>query len=68
MFFFPYRENLSLELITSKSKMIKAFCNKNCMFEFVKDLPIKKCLNQSIECSCCDFVYFVKNLESTNLG
>lgn len=41
MFFFPYRENLSLELITSKSKMIKAFCNKNCMFEFVKDLPIK---------------------------
>lgn len=40
-FFFPYRENLFLELITSKSKMIKAFCNKNCMFEFVKDLPIK---------------------------
>lgn len=30
--FFPYRENLSLKMITSKSKMIKAFCNKKCMF------------------------------------
>lgn len=40
-FFFLYWENFFLELIISKSKMIKVFCNKNCMFEFVKDLFIK---------------------------
>lgn len=30
--FFLYWENFFLEMIISKSKMIKVFCNKKCMF------------------------------------